>query len=431
MGKKLLILGSDFSTVHLVEEAKKMGVYVIVTDLMTTSPTKEIADEAWNISTTDIEILIKKIKEENIDGILAGASEFNIENCREICKRLDLPLYCSSDNAWEVSRNKRKFKDLCLKHGVRVAEDYHLNDELSEDSLKNIKYPVVVKPVDKSGNRGMSYCNNKEELIEGYKKARAISDNENIIVEKQLKGGEYTGYYVIADGEIVLSYYTSMHHEPRMAENLYSIEYISSCHLKQYLEEVNEPLIKVFKDAGCKNGIAWTELMYDNDGHFYALEMGHRFAGPGIYAVHEKISGFNTYKWMIEFALGKEHKKSDLPKPLDSAYIKCAGAYDLFTTHEAVVDKMEGLDEVLKLNNVVIDMPKRQGDSVRANVNMGIVKIYGKDCEEMCDTIKKVNELLTITDESGDNIYIHYTDFETLRKEYKEGLIQFEVVDKE
>ena len=159
--------------------------------------------------------------------------------------------------------------------------------------------------------------------------------------------------------------------------------------------------------------------------------MGHRFAGPGIYAVHEKISGFNTYKWMIEFALGKEHKKSDLPKPLDSAYIKCAGAYDLFTTHEAVVDKMEGLDEVLKLNNVVIDMPKRQGDSVRANVNMGIVKIYGKDCEEMCDTIKKVNELLTITDESGDNIYIHYTDFETLRKEYKEGLIQFEVVDKE
>ena len=97
----------------------------------------------------------------------------------------------------------------------------------------------------------MSYCNNKEELIEGYKKARAISDNENIIVEKQLKGGEYTGYYVIADGEIVLSYYTSMHHEPRMAENLYSIEYISSCHLKQYLEEVNEPLIKVFKDAGC------------------------------------------------------------------------------------------------------------------------------------------------------------------------------------
>lgn len=425
MTKKLLILGSDFSTVHLVEEAKKLGVYVIVTDLMETSPTKEIADESWNISTTDIEGLINKIKEKDIDGVLAGASEFNIENCRAICKRLGLPLYCSSDNAWGVARNKRKFKDLCIKCGVRVAEDYYLSDELSKDSLKNIKYPVVVKPVDKSGNRGMSYCNNEVELIEGYKKARAISDNENIIVERQLKGAEYTSYYVIADGEIVLSYYTSMHHEPGYAENLYSIEYIASCQLKQYIEEVNDGLINVFKEAGCKDGIAWAEFMYDNDGHFYALEMGHRFAGPGIYAVHEKISGFNTYKWMIDFALGKKHTKEELPKPLETAFIKCAGAYDLFTHSEGVIEKIDGLDKVLELPNVVIDMPKREGDSVRKNVNMGIVKIFGKDCDEMCDTIKKVNELLSITDKEGNNLFIRYTDFETLRKEYKEGIRQF------
>lgn len=109
--KKLLILGSDFSTVHLVCEAKKMGVYVIVSDLMQHSPSKDYADESWNISTTDIELLATKITEKKIDGVMAGASEFNLENARHICKRLNLPLYCESDNAWSIARDKRKFKD--------------------------------------------------------------------------------------------------------------------------------------------------------------------------------------------------------------------------------------------------------------------------------------------------------------------------------
>lgn len=425
MNKKLLILGSDFSTIHLVNEAKKMGVYVIVSDLMKTSPTKMAADEAWNISTTDIPTLIEKIKENNIDGILSGASEFNIENCRAICKQLGLPLYCESDNAWGVARNKRKFKDLCMRNGVRVADDYTLTDELRPEELQKIKFPVVVKPVDKSGNRGMSYCSNTEELIAGYRHAREISDNESIIVERQLKGPEYTGYYVIADGEIVLSYYTSMHHEPGEADNLYSLEYMTSCHLKQYIEEFNDGIIKVFKDAGCKNGIAWVETIYDRDNHFYALEMGHRFAGPGIYAVHEKASGFNTYKWMVEYALGVKHERNSLPKPLTWAYKDCVGAYDLFTNCEGVISRIEGLEKIEALPNVVIDMPKRAGDSVRRHVNMGMIKIYGKDCDEMCSTIDYVNKNLRILDSDGNNMYIIFDNFEIVKDEYEQGIKEF------
>ena len=58
--KKLLILGSDFGTISVVREAHKMGIYVIVADLMETSPTKELADEAWLLSSTDTETLVQK-----------------------------------------------------------------------------------------------------------------------------------------------------------------------------------------------------------------------------------------------------------------------------------------------------------------------------------------------------------------------------------
>ena len=425
MKGKLLILGSDFSTVHLAEEAHRMGLYVIVSDLMRNSPTKSIADETWDISTTGICELRARILEHRVDGVLAGASEFNLENVREICKQLNMPLYCISNEAWSVARNKRKFKDICIRNGVRVADDYFLSDDLNQVDLSKIRFPVVVKPVDKSGNRGMSYCNTIEELKTGCLKVREISDNESIIVERRLRGPEYTAYYVLAEGEIVLSYYTSMHHEPGEADNIYSLEYMTSCHLKQFLSEMNDGLIAVLKDAGCKDGIAWVETMYDQDGHFYALEMGYRFAGPGIYPVHERITGFNTYKWMIELALGKKHTCEDLPLPLDKAYVECGGAYDLFANCNGIISKIIGLNKVQALSNAVIDMPKREGDSVRKYSNMGIIKIYGKNCDEMCDTIAFINTHLKILDSDGNNMFIIFDDFDIVKNEYENGLAEF------
>ena len=134
--QKLLVLGSDYGTIDIVKEAKKMGVYVIVSDLMPTSPTKEAADEAWLISTTDIDILEKKCREENINGVLTGASDFNIARSRELCKRLGFPVYCASDRAWEVATNKREFKDLCKKVGAPIAQDYHITGEFLKEDLQ-------------------------------------------------------------------------------------------------------------------------------------------------------------------------------------------------------------------------------------------------------------------------------------------------------
>ena len=110
--EKLLILGSDFGTISVVKEAHKLGMYVIVSDLMETSPSKEEADESWLISTTDIDTLTEKCKEDGVTAIMFGASDFNISNCRIICKRLGLPIYCDNDKAWLVARNKRIFKTI-------------------------------------------------------------------------------------------------------------------------------------------------------------------------------------------------------------------------------------------------------------------------------------------------------------------------------
>ncbi len=422
--KKLLILGSDFGTLQIVREAHELGMYVIVADLMETSPTKELADEAWLISSTDTDLLTKKCIEENVSALMFGASDFNVWNAREVCKRLGLPIYCSSDYACRVARDKGEFKRICKAVGAPVATDYYLTDALTDDELSTVRYPVVVKPVDKSGNRGMSYCRDREELIAGYKAARTISDKE-IIVERQLHGKEYNVHYVLADGHARLLYFSSTHHEPGEAENLYSFKCTTSCHLKQYLEKVNDSAIRAIEKAECREGIVWFDCIRDDDGHFYLLEMGYRFGGVMTYVPYEKVTGFNTVRWMLECACGVRHTESDLPPALDKVLTGCAASYNLFSKYDGEVAHVRGLSEIADLPGVYIDIPKREGNSVRAHACMGLVGLYGEDIEQVCERLQKVNSLLKISNACDENMFIYFDDQESLKREYYEGIEQF------
>lgn len=422
---KLLILGSDYGTIDLVNAAKEMGLYVIASDSMTTSPTKEAADEAWMISTANIDLLEKKCREDNIGAVLTGASDFNIERSRELCHRLGFPVYCASNKAWDVATNKRHFKDICKQIGAPIAADYRLTDALSDEELGSITFPVVVKPVDLSGNRGMSYCANKDELKVAWKKAREASKNSTIIVERQLHGPEYAVNYIMADGEIRLHFFSAEHHEPGELSNLYSVINTTSYHLKQYIEEVNDKVIAVLKEAGCRDGVAWVETMLDDDGYFYLLEMGYRYGGEVVNSAYRHICGFDSIEWMIEIACGVEHTADNLPAPLTECNRGIGAAYLFFAQRDGIIGAIEGLEEIAKLPGVYLDIPKREGGNVRYHATMGVVHISSKNIEELCNTIDHINKILRIRSVDEQDMFIKYTNLDELRIEYYKGLKEF------
>ena len=429
--KKLLILGSNYGCVDIVLQSKKMGLYTIVTDYYPPekSPAKLVADESWNISTIDIDKLEQKCRKENIDAIIAGAYDFNVDNARKLCKRLDLPIYCESDKAWEIANNKRKFKDICIKLGVPVAKDYLISECLSVEELENVQFPVVVKPVDQCANIGMSYCCNEEELRNAYELAKKVSSNSTIIVERELKGPEFAVNYVLADGEIHLLYFSVEHNQPGTLDNLYAMINTTNYHLKEYLEQINEKVIQVFKYAGCKDGIAWVETILDNDGNFYLLEMGYRFGGEMTYVPYEMISGFNAVKWMIECSLGIKHEVSDLPSKLTEAKIGIAASYHIYSKEDTYIAVLEGLDEVRELSNVWVDFVKGIGDQVIKYRTIGVIRLYAQDCDEFCKKIERINQLLRVEDADGNNIIIYYDDITALRNEYNAGIKEWSLPD--
>lgn len=427
MKKKVLLLGSDFGSYDVVIEAHKMGLYVIATDLMDWSPTKAEADEAWMISTTDIDVLEQKCRENDVKAVLYGASDFNITQGRELCKRLGLPLFCSDDYGWKVARDKSEFKKVCESVGAPVAKGYKLTDALSREELDKIIYPVVIKPVDKSGNRGMSYCHNEEELVAAYHKAREVSDNPTIVCERMLHGDEWVVNYVLTNGVGRMIYFGRELHEHDQAANLYSMILTSANHLKVWNEEVEPYIQKFFKTAGFVNGIAWFECMFDEDGHFYLIEPGYRFSSETSYALYEKVDGFNSVRWYIEDALGVKHTEADLPIGLNKAYREGVASYHLFSTKAGIIHTIEGLEKVQSMENVVVDLPKREGEKVADHANMGLIRVYGKNIEEIIDKYKAINAVFSIKDERGENMFIRFDEYDQMREEFNAGLEQFGV----
>lgn len=418
MHKKLLILGSDFGTYDIAAEAKKMGLYVITSDNTVTSPTKRISSEAWDISTADIDALAQKCIEEKISGVTFGASDFNMTMCAELCARVGLPRYSPNARAIEIARDKAKFRELCLNVGAPIAEGITLSHSPTAEDFKRISFPVVVKPVDKSANRGMSYCNNPDELLAAFEKARNISNKDYIVCERQLHGEEWVANYILEDGEARLIYFGKEYHQPGQSANMYSFICTTSNGLEQYLAEVNDKVKLVFKEAGFRNGIAWVETMRDEDGHFYLIEPAYRFSSETLYALHERVDSFNSVRWYIESALGIKHPAENLPLELTTGGEACVGSYHLFTLDDYEIASIEGLDVLSSMDNVSIDLPKGVGGKVAKGLNAGLVKIYGQNIEDLIGTLKKVNEVFSIKDAQGQNIFIRFTDYNKLKTDF-------------
>ena len=107
--KKILILGGTAQQIKLVEAAKKMGVYTIVTDYLVDSPAKKVADEAWMHNIKDVDQIVERCKQEQVNGVICGYIDPCQRPYQQICEALDLPCYGTKDQFFYMTdKHSRK-----------------------------------------------------------------------------------------------------------------------------------------------------------------------------------------------------------------------------------------------------------------------------------------------------------------------------------
>lgn len=350
-GKKLLILGGKpIGSCEIVEKAKSMGIYTVVTDFLSAdeSAAKRIADEHWEISTADIESLKERVLEERIDGIYTGVHEFNIRKMIELCEELHLPCFCSIEQ-WDALNDKRKFKELCKQYQIPIAKEYSAY-EVENDM---INYPVIVKPADGSGSRGFSICNNKEELLLAYSKALKFSPNGQILIEQKMNYEKSAIInYTFVDGKCYFSGISDKQSRKVFESGapIMSVQFYPSEYQDKYFKDLNDKVEKMFLDFGIRNGVIWIEAFCDN-GEFVFNEMGFRFGGSLTYLPVNYFFGIDQLALQIEYALTGYNTQPKITKQ-NSGDIYCILPVHVkqgIITKIVGVEKIENKKELIKI----------------------------------------------------------------------------------
>lgn len=415
-GKKLLFLGAIRALCEPIKVAKSMGIYTIAIDYLPDSPAKKVADEAHLISTTDVDAVVNFCKENNVDGIFTAFTDSMLPYARKICDILNLPFYASEEQI-RLSLDKRFFKEMCQKNGVPVPHDYTKEVELN--GLQNVKinYPVIVKPVDSSGGRGIKVCYQEQELLIAYEYAMSVSPNKNVLIEEYIVGDEITATYTMKNGEISLSCLkdklVSKDHDNITSQS--DVLIMPSKYLQQYISNINSKVQQMLKNMGATDGTIFLQGIAKKDKMVF-FECGYRINGACDYRHIEKENGINYLKMMIAHSVTGEMQGYDLSmdNPMFSKYVLTFNMW----AHAGKIGYQEGIEDILKLENVSFaEYMHDIGDSLVDNntLSQRVFRaiIIDSDVNKIKNTIKVIQEKVSIKDVNDNNML--YKPFEICR----------------
>lgn len=415
--KKLLVLGANPETVSLINKAKEMGIYTIVTDYDPNAFAKRFADQAENVNAVDVDGLVKLAKREKIDGVVVGVAEALLPTYCEVCKRLGMPAYSTSE-VFEVMIRKDYFKNECRKYGVPTIREY------DPENLEDVVYPVIVKPVDSCSSKGIRVCQNREELDAAISYALEFSKSKRYLIEEYMCGDEVISYYVMQDGNpIFVGMCDRYTYKARKDLVQLPTSYIfPSKHIDSYIEHSDKAVKDMIKGLGLNNGSIFFQCFVDKEGIVRTYEPGYRLNGAQEHLIVSKVSGIDAKEMYINYALTGKVANIDLeplsnPKPCEI----CCKLSPLVRLGR--ITRIEGLEEIAKMPGVVSINPSYNvGDAVTGEGTLKQIIcrffIVCKDKLNLKDTIDKIQSTLKVFDGNGENMLIGLFDTDVIMKNY-------------
>lgn len=418
--KTLLVMDRTALAACAVQRAKEMGIRTVVANFYKTedSPSKQIADVAIDIDISDTEAMLKMIKEQKVDGIFVGWTDSHLPFYAKICEAAGFAC-CGTEEQFDIlSNDKRRFKEKCLEYGVPTPEIFKIDIDFKREDLDKIIYPVMVKPADGSGGRGIMKCNNEEELINHYKKLYQESQSKKIVCERYMKSeNEIFIHYTIQDGYCSLSSsflkYKVNVEKAKAASCLFHM--FSPKFLDRYKQETEPAVIKMIQGLGIKNG----NLMFqgfEEDGKLYFHESGLRMGGEQFYVFAEKLNGISSLELMIEFALTGKMTLYDAKTQDNFKFSKyCCNYY--IPLKPGRISAIEGLDEINAMPQLLQNKQfKFIGDEISSTSSLDrvIFRLHVMDDtkEAFANTLCKISDTIKILDENGNDMQLQKLEYD-------------------
>ena len=395
--KKVLMLGGSIYQTFAIKEAVRQGHYVITCDYLPSNPGHQFAHEYHNVSTTDKEAVLALARDLKVDGIVAYASDPAAPTAAYVSEKLGLPT--SPYKSVEILSKKHLFRRYLAEHGFNVpkANSYTRFEDAYAD-LDNFNLPVMIKPVDSSGSKGVNKLMDKSQLKAFFEDALSYSRDRIVLVEEYIvkNGPQISGDAFSVDGKLVFHCLGNEFYSTKVDKDFAPLgECWPSVMPEEVIDTLAKDLQRLISSLGMQSTAYNVEAILGTDGKVYILELGARSGGSLIPQITTLATGVDMVPYVIKAALGEDCSN------LKMAPVK--GYWSNYMAHSNETGKYAGIEfEKGFLENNFVDFVTdiKEGDPVHryrdAQDCVGELLLKYDSMEQMDYMIEHMDEFVNI-----------------------------------
>ncbi len=408
---KLLILGGGYCQLNAIKMAKKKGYEVIISDYLKDNPGRLLCNAHEIVSTFDAAGNIEVGVKHKIDGVMTLGTDQPVYTASVVSEKLKLPSLIDSDTAKAVT-NKRIMKNIFKINHIPTANFTFLGRDFKDQELDGFKFPVVVKPIDSQGQRGVYRLENIQQIREKFEELLGYSREEEILVEEYYEHDEITLSGWVVNGKThVLTVTDRVTYNKFPVIGVCTSHKFPSKHMKNYYKEIYENTLKIVDAFRISNGPIYFQMLIGKEG-VKVNEVACRIGGAYEDELIPLVTGVDILDMVMESSLGRKVNTESLEN-YDLINNNIHASVQLLFARTGMVGSIGDINEVKMLPGVV-----NGGYSVKAGQNLphisnatqriGYVLITGESLEQLGDNINNVFNHISILDHEKNNLIINF-----------------------
>lgn len=396
--KKLVLLGGLRYLIPVIEAAHKEGCHVITCDYLPNNIAHKYSDEYHNLSIADKEAVLELVRKLKIDGIMSFAVDPGVITAAYVAENLNLP-FAGSYKSVEILQNKALFRDFLTVNNFNVpqAKGYRNYDKSLEDDILDFNWPVIVKPVDSAGSKGVIRIDQPNKLKEAFDFAQSFSLSEHVIIEEYI---EKKGYSSDCDGFSVNGKLKGVSFNCQYFDDEASNPYTPSAYswpssfTQEQEAELKSELQRLITLLNLKTSVYNIEVRIGKNNKPYIMEFTPRGGGNRLSEMVRYGSGVDFITNAVRGAIGL---------PIDNfGSLDFDGYWAEIILHSNKKGEFDSLqiDEKLRKNIIEEDIWLKKGDPVNsfqgANDAIGTLVLKFETQNEMDEILAKRDKWVRI-----------------------------------
>ena len=400
-GRSILLLGGSRHQVPAIETAKRLGYRTVLCDYLPDNPGQFVADAFYQESTTDRELMLSIARAEGVSGVISFGSDVAAPTASYVAESLGLP--SNPLASVEVLSEKSLFRPYLASHGFNCPQAAVVDEGAGADQLVQIvegmRYPVVLKPTDSSGSRGVSVLRGPDPsafaAALGY--AREFSRNGTLILEEYIEYGFprlIGGDVFVVDGEVRFWGLMSCLRDEGLAALVPVGKAYPTGLDDARLESVKHEIQRLVTSLGMRFGEMNVEVIVSADDRPYILELGGRAGGNMIPLQLKDVSGIDLVEASVRCAMGDgpvdvSFEGNDKAMATSVLHARRSG------TFRGITYAPEFKDHVYR-EMVYVEPGDRVERLTYGSNAIGVAFLDFDDQDEMYDLLSRAPELVTV-----------------------------------